>query len=382
MHESVLTLSLLVSALCCPIHRVNRARARGASDLKLGFCQEACKHSLKCGHVCSLPCHWPSNAHKQKCAVQLESPCVKHAGPISCHHLLANAPGAKDVLAGMSAFRCPQKVQATLPCAHVIRLACWEHEKMAERAIPWPDCNLPSPVTYAFQKCDHTLPVTCRELQDFTANPSKAICQVDDEYHPPCGHAKRMKCWQKTEYEGGGLRYECEKKQDAVLPRCGHEHSVPCKVAQALRAWTGQSCDEVGKVIQGTLYGPKDFTCLKQVVMVRSCGHEQRLACNDAFRRLDSLRPCAEPVTTFHPVCGHTCTVACRFMSAIDNTHIPTPQAELHEGSIQNLSQLPLGVPECLTEVILVRKCGHKEAMKCWSKLQQVSFATLDVKDC
>ncbi|CAB9509012.1 NFX1-type zinc finger-containing protein 1 [Seminavis robusta] len=352
--------------LCCPVHRQSRSTAKNAADLKLGFCEEVCQHKLRCSHTCALPCHWPSNDHKKMCPVPLDSPCTRHQGEITCHHLLTNAPGTMDATTAINAYRCPQEGASTLPCGHCVQLACWKHDKMTSGEIPWPNCDLPSPVSYTFQDCDHTLSVTCRQLRDFTADPNKVKCKEDVEYHPPCGHPEKMKCWQQTQYESGVRKYDCLRKQEVILPRCGHEHLLPCNVAQALRNWTGKSIDEVGKVVEGEQYGPQDYTCHKQVVLVRTCGHEQKMQCNDAFRKSDKLGPCAEIVHRAHPGCGHQVEIQCQFLSALDGLKPPTPSVEIIEGTTQQPSPLPPGVPKCQVDVELVRKCGHKQPMKCW----------------
>ena len=350
------------------MHRNVRRIAKNAADLKHGFCSETCKHSLRCGHLCSLPCHWPNTSHNKKCGIELDSPCGWHGGKISCNHLFKNASGAMDIHSALREYKCPQTVQSILPCGHALQMACWKHLKMTSGELSWPACLEPSPLPYTFPVCGHTLPVTCQELVNYSKNPSLVKCQVDDTYHPDCSHEKAMKCWRRIQFESGTQTFVCDTLQLVVFPRCGHEHSVPCSVAQALNKWTGRSCDEVGKVVEGTAYGQQDFTCKKPVILVRKCGHEQRLPCSTAFLRLGALGPCRELVKTRHPVCGHPCSIPCRYMPAIEGRDIPEELAEIREGDFQRLDALPTGVPKCMSPVKLIRNCGHTQVMECWSE--------------
>ena len=363
--------------LCCPIHRDVCYKAKSAADVKLGFCTEKCQHSLPCGHPCSLPCHWPQSSHNMKCTVQLDSPCFRHSSKISCHHLLTHAPGAMNASSALTNYKCPQNVPSTLPCGHVFQVACWKDTKMTSGETPWPACTRPSPKPYTFPVCGHSMAVTCRELDEFSQDPRLAKCEEDENYQPDCGHIKPMKCWRRVEFESGAKAYVCGKQQQVVLPRCGHEHFLPCNAAQSLNSWTGTSCDEVGKVFEGASYGPKDFDCGEPITLVRKCGHQTRLPCNEAFLRVDSIGPCRQLVATRHPVCGHPSSVPCRFMSAIDVNNIPAELSEIREGTIQRFDTLPAGVPKCKSSVSFVRKCGHIEKIMCWSKSLTVYWITV-----
>ena len=355
--------------MCCPVHRDVCYSAKSAADVKLGFCTEKCQHSLQCGHTCSLSCHWPQSSHNKSCAVKFDAPCLRHSGKISCHHLLNHAPGARDVASALTNYRCPQNVPSTLPCGHSLQMPCWKDAKMTSGETSWPDCTKLSPKPYIFPSCGHSLPVTCLELDRFTSDPSRVKCQEEEHYEPDCGHSKLMKCWKREEFESGAMTYLCGRKQQVVLPRCGHEQSLPCNAAQSLNSWTGASCGEVGVVSEGTLYGSKDAYCKEQIILTRKCGHKMRLPCNEAFLRVDSLGPCNELVATRHPVCGHPCSVPCKYMSAIDkNAIIPEELSEIKEGSFQRTGTVPTGMPRCNSSVKFIRKCGHTENIKCWSK--------------
>lgn len=359
-----------LQVLCCPIHRNSQHAAKSATDLSLGFCKEICQHNLKCGHLCALACHWPQTIHNKHCKVQIDSPCERHSGKISCNHLFSNSPSAQDLSSALVAYRCPQQIELTLPCTHIVQLPCWEDQKIAHGDEPMPMCKKQSPTPYTFPACEHTLPVSCFNLDEYTKNPSLVRCDEDEEYHPDCGHVKKMKCWKRVELESGTSSFECHKLQQIVLPRCGHEHSVPCNRAQALNAWTGASVAEVGKVVEGVSYGPKDSICQKQVVLVRKCGHELRQPCNAAFAKIDKLGPCRELMMARHPICGHPCKIQCRFMPGIDERNAPPEISEVHEHDTSRSDSLPPGVvvPKCLSTVKLVRKCGHVESAECWSK--------------
>ena len=240
---------------------------------------------------------------------------------------------------------------------------------MSSGETSWPDCTKPSPRPYIFSICGHSLPVTCLNLDRFTSDPSLAKCQEEEHYEPGCGHSKPMKCWKREEFESGAMMYLCGRKQQVVLPRCGHEQSLACNTAQSLNSWTGTSCDEVGVVSEGTLYGSKDADCKEQITLIRKCGHKMRLPCNEAFLRAHSLGPCRELVATHHPVCGHPCSAPCRYISGIDkNAVTPEELSEIKEGEFQRTGAVPTGMPKCNSSVKFIRKCGHTENMKCWSK--------------
>ena len=354
--------------LCCPVHRHIKFDASCSADLNLGFCNELCEHTLTCGHLCSLKCHWPKPVHNTNCAAQLDSPCMRHAGKITCHHLLNNAPGTLKggVDLAVTAYKCPEMVESTLPCGHTECLPCWKESQAVNGSLPWPDCPRPSPTPYTFS-CGHSMAVTCAELVDFTQNPNKVKCEADEVYHPGCGHSIYMKCWRKMDFESGVRNFACRDSQQVILPRCGHEQtSVPCHIAQSLATWTGTSCDEVGKILEGVLYGAQDFKCSEPVKLVRTCGHEMSLPCSTAFTKVQFLGKCQELVKTQHPICGHDCSVMCQHMSSRAGTNTITATAEVHEGAASSLVSLPAGVPKCEKMVRLVRKCGHIQKVKCW----------------
>eukprot|EP00614_Pseudopedinella_elastica_P033909 CAMPEP_0172631642 /NCGR_PEP_ID=MMETSP1068-20121228/180419_1 /TAXON_ID=35684 /ORGANISM="Pseudopedinella elastica, Strain CCMP716" /LENGTH=108 /DNA_ID=CAMNT_0013442843 /DNA_START=10 /DNA_END=333 /DNA_ORIENTATION=- len=105
------------------------------------------------------------------------------------------------------------------------------------------------------------------------------------------------------------------------LPRCGHEHTVPCAKAVQLEQWTGVQCEEQDVVCEGVVYGPKDFNaCRKKVTFRRRCGHESSMPCEEAFRMAESGPPlCTEQVIAKSPHCGHDCKISCHELPNLSN---------------------------------------------------------------
>jgi AAA domain len=355
--------------LCCPIHRNVTTRVSTASDVQLGFCSTSCDAKLTCGHICSLPCHWPKKTHNQRCTMMLESPCQSHPGSITCHQVYSNAavipPNTtyEDILLH---YRCPSEVSLVLPCSHNISLPCWGNKEIVGGKSPWPTCNKHSPLPYTFAACGHSLPVTCAEFAKFTENPASVQCQFERVFAPPCGHSQRMMCWKSSEYESGAAVYICSETVSEILPRCGHDQKLSCVLARNLLNWAGNSCAEVGQVIEGNDYGPQDHVCRENVALVRSCGHNLTLPCNEAFARATCPTACRERVKTRNPACGHACTMACSDAALFVDSVIPTAIEEYEEGAIPPLvCGVLAALPVCLETVRLRRKCGHIESCTC-----------------
>jgi len=290
--------------LCCPIHRNVTASAISSDQLRLGFCTESCQQVLSCGHACSLSCHWPKKAHNAMCSVQFESPCERHGGKLKCYDVFRNAGPAplntkSDEI--LQYYLCPKPVELTLPCGHVIKKPCFEERKIAAGEQSMPSCNKPSPIPYMFPSCGHILPVSCNELVRFRDDPDLVNCKQSEEYEPPCGHSKTMLCWKKNRILDKKEAFLCDEKVSVSLPRCGHKREVSCRVSDSLGLWLGTRCDEIGIVHEGVAYGPQDYPCRMQAIMVRQCGHSLNLPCSEAFAESVSIRPCRQLVNARHP---------------------------------------------------------------------------------
>lgn len=357
--------------LCCPVHRYQTKDVLLASELKLGFCTEICQEALFCGHECRLPCHWPSKSHNQKCQVEMDCPCTRHPRKVACHELYKNAPGAsKDLPISdvLPLFRCSLKVDLTLPCKHVIKKPCWEEERIESKELAMPICNQKSPVSYDFPNCEHSLDdVTCSELERFNDCPSAVKCEKIEDYHPPCGHIVQMKCWMATEYRSDLKVFNCQKPLTTVLPRCGHRHTVPCSKSRSLESWTGNCCQEIGKVLEGTVYGSEDYKCKEEVSLVRQCGHNLTgLKCSDAMSKSCSWPPCKRKVQARRPDCGHACKIHCYNQKILNGVDPPeNPIDEVQEGNVPPPCPQASLFPRCTEKIKFIRRCGHVETVEC-----------------
>jgi len=369
--------------LCCPVHRHVTMTASSADSLRAGFCTELCQAPLSCGHPCSLRCHWPKSNHNKNCAVSLDSPCQRHGGTISCHQAFLHSsklPSQTDYQSVLSFYRCPKQVELSLPCGHIERLPCWEELEITQGKRSSPVCNLQSPNLYTFLSCGHTRTVTCAEMKCYTETPSSVRCEQEGDYEAPCGHKKRMKCWEIDQILSGSKIFDCREKVSEVLPRCGHKHKLLCGVARSLLQWTGENCSEIGRIYEGQSYGPRDYTCNKKATIVRECGHNLELSCSEAFSRVLSLPPCRTQVKTRHPACGHHCTVACSDIKVLKNATVPDSVQEYVEGSLPSYPAIPIPLPQCNEKVPLVRKCGHTHAIVCSEVRKPLQSCTKTVK--
>lgn len=369
--------------LCCPVHRHITMTASSADSLTPAFCTELCNTPLSCGHPCSLRCHWPKTNHNKNCTVSLDSPCQRHRGTITCHKAFLHTsklPSQIDHTSVLNFYRCPKDVELALPCRHVKRLACWEELEITQGKRSLPACNLKSPNQYTFLSCGHTLAVTCAEMKRYTEKPSSVRCERDVDYEAPCGHKKRMKCWEVDQILRGSKIFDCREKVSEVLPRCGHEHKLLCGVAQTLPQWTGESCSEIGKICEGQSYGPQDYTCNKKATIIRACGHNVELRCSEAFYRALSFPACRTQVKTRHPACGHHCGIACSDLKALNNLTAPEAIQEYLEGNLPKFPTMSIPLPRCNEKVVLVRKCGHRHNIVCSEVRKPLPGCTETVK--
>jgi hypothetical protein len=358
--------------LCCPVHRKNMKRAVTSSDVRLGFCAEICGSVLTpCRHTCPLNCHWPKSSHVSKCLQKLESPCQRHKQSVGCHAVYSNSHGVppqtshEDI---MQYYRCAFKVTLRLPCDHEQQRPCWEETQIVGGSRAWPSCKEPSPTPFTFAECGHSLPVTCEELARYTDDPGRIRCQENVTFEPPCGHHTNMKCFERRELLDGKRAHDCRVKVPVVLPRCGHEvQNLVCGTACKIANWSGERCVEVGTVMEGKAYGPQDYRCRNKATILRSCGHNVELSCAEAFASSNRLPSCQKKVDTQHPVCGHSCQIACTDFGAIADVEAPNPVDEWQEGqAARPIQNFPL--PSCRQKIRLLRKCGHSEDIECFKK--------------
>eukprot|EP00854_Cymbomonas_tetramitiformis_P003981 gene3981-4950_t len=328
--------------LCCPQHPLeSRLEVDKGGDLKLGFCE--------------IPC--------------------------------AHAPGARQgvdsIDAALSQYECPVEVTVPLPCTHELKLTCAVEDAISEGRRPYPDCTRPSPHPFIYPDCGHKLGVTCAQLVLYERDPSKVKkCAEKVSYHPKdCDHVCQMKCYLERQYRDGTATFMCTARLEVPLPRCGHAVQVSCAQHVALQRWEPGPDDErhhgaaeaggVTTVHEGTRYGPKDYACREKVMLVRRCGHEQEMLCEEAFLKGvegEQSRPCPIQVSAVHPHCGHSCKLSCAVAQRLRDVPriAEAPCNEVHEGAgVAFPRNLPPSVPACSETVTLHRACGHVELIPC-----------------
>lgn len=355
--------------ICCPVHRSTSKLVANPAELSLGFCREVCSSILSCGHPCSLGCHWSApDKHNTTCSETLDSSCSIHAGSIFCRDAFLNAPLAPlgtTFSSVMNFYNCPQQISYSLKCSHNILIDCWKSKLFDEGTSKPPLCQEPSPVPYAFPQCGHTLQVSCSDLDRYNQDPRLIKCKVDVSYEPSCGHSKSMECHEASLFSGGQSLYKCPKEVSISLPRCGHTVRVSCHKRIDVEKWEGVCCDEIGKLQEGVKYGPIDHICKETSRIIRTCGHNLQLPCNEAFTKAASLGPCVARMKTPHPYCGHACFLTCVDVSTMGSESTPEPVSCFDEGSNITVPKLTFQPPLCMKSVLVNRKCGHQTEVSC-----------------
>lgn len=174
--------------------------------------------------------------------------------------------------------------------------------------------------------CNHVFPnPECAQRREWEANAPP--CKQDVTHKKPCGHRKKMKCWQAAEEQTSPTT--CLKDVDMSRPRCTHALSLRCaaKVELAER-WASNSGMAAARSVPhdpstvtvefGTVYGPSEQTlaaglcsipkCNVNVRFRMECGHiVPNVPCNQAFdwaAGVDSNSPFHR---VSHPI-THGCT--------------------------------------------------------------------------
>ena len=136
--------------------------------------------------------------------------------------------------------------------------------------------------------CGHSLDVTCAQFAAFESSSLGAAsakpCAQLVAYKPPdCNHVRKVKCYLVEQYKVQRATFTCPQRVEMQLPRCGHAAKVSCAESVTLEKWQGVSCAEQGKVFEGQPYVPKDHPFREVVTFVPTCGHEQKMPCEEAF---------------------------------------------------------------------------------------------------
>ena len=360
--------------LCCPLHRpLSTVYVKGGESVSVK-CSAICDFRLRCGHECSLPCHYSTpDAHNTKCEVLLDCPCVDHPAKIKCFDLMAG--GGYSVEEALERYCCKKKVSVTLPCGHSDTLTCANERDFALKKKPWPVCKQKA-LGQIVLPCKHVLRnVLCYEFEGKKGTVSSHLCKEEVDHLPSCGHKKLVKCYLDQEYQFGQMVYRCSKQVTLSLPRCRHKVEMACSEMGSLHSWEGTSVKEEGVVEEGNVYGPLDHRCDKEVKFQRKCGHQEIKRCSDAFQMCLSggMSPCSVPLQIVKNSCGHTVSVPCSTAHKYEivrggNVREQKAVEGIVEGSelsgfILDPNCAPM-IP-CDHDVEVKRKCGHSILIKC-----------------
>jgi hypothetical protein len=358
--------------LCCPIHRENVHLARSPEQLSLGFCTLICQDTLSCGHLCGLKCHWPKLEHNSCCEVLVESPCKIHPCSIPCKKFFSSCSVAKNRNVSYEEakefFRCSQDVTFPLQCGHKEIIPCWKNQEILEGKQAPPSCLRKSPIPFLYEKCKHTLEVSCKDLAEYESSPTLIPpCMEEVDFRPTCGHTvKNISCHLSQSFSLNENIFKCHEEVPVQLPRCGHKTMVQCSISLQLEKWSGHKCEVVGEVKESSNYGPKDYSCKEMVTFIKSCGHRTKEKCENAFDMAMRRVPCTKRVKTRNKYCGHDCEIFCH--EEEKTNHLPTPErrTDFFEGDIPVFQSL-MPRTKCKEKVTLHRKCGHEFPILCQS---------------
>ena len=214
----------------------------------LGGCDQECGQEMRCGHVCSLPCHPVSTRHV------CSAPCVK-----TCLTGLHPCPLPCDELCGP----CHVTVEARLACGHGTSVPC--HQSSRTEHI---------------------------------------VCSVTSVTELPCGHQAITPCGAPP----GQCGVSCHEAMSCGHP-CGlpcHPASQPHRLASLCREpCSRQMCADPEHRCPRPCGDPCP-PCEVRVTRQLPCGHQAHLACSDAVTEYECSQRCERP-----RVCGHQCKNLC-----------------------------------------------------------------------
>ncbi|KAJ3082702.1 hypothetical protein HDU99_001817, partial [Rhizoclosmatium hyalinum] len=305
-------------------------------------------------YIVGNPAYFDRNpvSHWKTTIDRLIEPAPLHMpGSKTADELLSSKMGLE---AARENFNCDVKVELQLPCTHTVKLACSVENSIASGVASFPvsihlikhfselivikTCTKPALTSFIHPLCKHEITGNCNIITGYSVNPTSAPnCIEEVEYTPPCGHSLKVKCYLKHLYEQSSALFVCPSKVEIELPRCGHSTLVSCQQAVTLQSYFGIRVSNVGEVIEGTVYGPKDATCAQKVEFIRVCGHNMTLTCEKAFSLTPALSPCNFKENAINPSCGHafdsTCSEKRALEAKIAGSLLPTPVAVVKEVS-------------------------------------------------
>ncbi|CAJ0905633.1 4526_t:CDS:10 [Entrophospora sp. SA101] len=303
----------------------------GHSNLSLISCQKIVKRTLpNCGHEHEHPCYeLCGNDCGKWCPFPIDDL------ELTCGHIYEN-PKCHEAR-NLSLIRCQKIVKRTLPnCGHEHEHRCYElcGDNCGKCLLPIDDFKLPCGHTYENPKCyearDLSL-IRCQKIVKRTLpncghehkhrcyelcgdNCEKCLLPIDD-FKLPCGHTyKNPKC-----YEARDLSLiRCRKSVNRVLPNCGHENSMMCKM-----------------VCKGNL--PCGHYCEKICHVGKECGNCKQ-PCNLGCSHIKCKGNCDQPCK----ICWEKCDWYCE-----------------HQRNCESLCSLPCSRLPCDMKCGKKLKCGH-----------------------
>jgi hypothetical protein len=357
--------------ICCPLHRKESKKlVKDHSDLYLGFCKEKCAAILPCGHACNEDCHWPTDTHNLSCKSEIESPCPFHNQSHLCKDINPNKYLVNDVILR---YRCTVKVDIQLPCGHNATISCADEQDIARNISKLPVCNEQAHEPFIYDQCYHSLVGTCSIIGSYKQNPLSAPpCMFKIDYLYACGHISPVKCYMAKMYESRTQTPVCTEKVTINLPRCFHSCTMSCAEAQTVSKWTGLGIEKFNPVVkEGEQYGPVDFNCKKDIILMKKCGHQAKLNCSIAFQLAQTGEACKEMDNIQSPICGHNVQVTCSTKERIGLTAVQLPIDVFEEGV--TVIGICVEFIKCTKKVTFIKRCGHQEDMECSQAIRLLS---------
>jgi hypothetical protein len=319
--------------------------------LPTGGCQRSCEYRLPCGHVCGRKCHSDDPDHEK---YQCKKPCTKicescgHPCNLVCYQECRCTTRVQKPMPSCGHLqemlccqdpnevnRCYAKCEKSSPyCGHTLELFCYQDpervrcKKQCERTCPEghpcplicsQGCSPCQVKGIAKLPCGHEQEKYCHEEASNLecqsrcekrcsyghACPQKCHedCGQCTEVVPkslPCGHSKRMKCFQSPSAA------KCKEAVTKTFP-CDHTVTVKC-----FEASTVQCKEEVSITLPCThnikvrCSEKADAKCYLPCMKILRCRHKCKLACSE----LCSTGKCCEPVEV-NLRCKHKAMIPC-----------------------------------------------------------------------
>ncbi|KAI8835754.1 hypothetical protein BJ741DRAFT_649408, partial [Chytriomyces cf. hyalinus JEL632] len=285
---------------------------------------------------------------------------IGHKLPLCCpqHRTsTASAATAENVKLGFCDVTCVEP----LPCSHECGMKCHfpvlTHETNCKVQIEGPCLTHPQAVDcaklFSLANVAHRLGVDAAK--------AKFRCDAKVDVQLPCTHRKLFDCADEMELSSGTRPFpKCLQQclSPFVYPTCKHElHG---------------KCHQITQYINKTATVP---TCSEDVEYIPVCGHSVTVKCSmrQLYESMTASFACAAKVDVNLPRCLHAVAIPC-------------PQAlglKSYSGqAVNQMSRVLEGVSYgptdavCKQRVTFLRKCGHKEQLRCDKAFSMSSAST------